>query len=249
VLNKHVTGMFSQMQDQLSKENVYILFDETNGSPNLPHVKWNMTKEDSYCPVITINEDDCQKINSLHNQGQYSGSMHKVEAHVYACYKAIKKEYEYLWLIEYDVYCNDFKAALSSCDSIRADMLTKINSAKYNWRNKKWFWWDKIEGEISNVPIRQRRKCFFPINRFSKRFLEVIEQNLSKSSGFCEVYFPTLCHINGLLLKAIPSNIFGIFRYHPPLPHREVAAIKKHDHRLYHPVKFSGNDEETKNKS
>jgi hypothetical protein len=142
-----------------------------------------------------------------------------------------------LWLIEYDVYSNDFKEALHPFNDVDADMLTKIYTSKYNWRNKKWFWWDKLEGEISNVPMEQRRRCFFPINRFSKKFLQVIEQNLSKSSGYCEVYFPTLCHINGLILKSMPSNTFGTFRYQPAIPYHEIESIKKQDYRLYHPVK------------
>lgn len=237
LLNQHVSDMFFKMQSQLGKENVFILFDDTNGPPALPYVRWDAATDDMNCSVITINEEDCQTINSLHNVGEYSGSMHKVEAQVYACYKAIKQDYDYLWLIEYDVYCNNFRDALAVCDTIHADMLTNIDKARYRWRNKKWFWWYKLDGEISNVSMDERRRCFFPVNRFSKPFLRVIEQNLSKSSGFCEVYFPTLCNISGLVLKPIPAKLFGIFRYQPVIAAKELAAIKKNDNRLYHPVK------------
>jgi hypothetical protein len=237
LLNKYVTEMFYQMQRQLGRENVYVLYDATNSPPNLSHVKWNETTKDSFCPVITITEEDCQKINALHNEGPYPGSMHKVEAHIYACYKAIKQDYDYLWLIEYDVYCNDFGATLRSCDAIHADMLTKIKRLNYWWQNKKWFWWDKLEGEISLVPISKRKRCLFPVNRFSKPFLQVLEKNLSKNSGYCEVYFPTLCNISGLILKPIPKKLFGIFRYLPVIQKQEIADIKKEDNRLYHPVK------------
>jgi hypothetical protein len=228
--------MFTQMQMQLGKNRVFVLFDETNNLPNLPHVRWNSA--DTYqSSIITINEEDCNRINLLHSKGSHPGSMHKVEAHVYACYKAIKQDYDYLWLIEYDVYSNDFKAALSSFHNVHADMLTRIYSSKYSWRNKKWFWWDKLEGEINNTQMQQRRRCFFPVNRFSKKFLQVIEQNLSKSSGYCEVYFPTLCYINGLILKSMPSNTFGIYRYQPVISTNEIEKIRSYDNRLYHPVK------------
>jgi hypothetical protein len=102
---------------------------------------------------------------------------------------------------------------------------------------RRWYWWSKLEGEISKVPKNKRRGCFFPINRFSKRFLEVLEQNLSRSSGYCEVYFPTLCHVNGLVLKSMSLRAFGTFRCTPNMTTEEVQKIKPDDHRMYHPVK------------
>jgi hypothetical protein len=237
LLNKHIIDMFTRMSAQLGKDRVFMLFDETHGTTTLPTVRWSAVENTDQSSIITIDEDDCQEINSLHNTGTHSGSMHKVEAHVYACYKKIRQDYDYLWLIEYDVYSNDFKASLSSFDNVYSDMLTKIYTGKYSWRNKNWFWWDKLEGEISSVPMKQRRRCFFPVNRFSKKFLKVIEQNLSKSSGYCEVYFPTLCYINGLVLKSMSSKAFGVYRYQPVISTNEIEKISSYDNRLYHPVK------------
>lgn len=244
VLNQHVLQTFQKMQQQLGKENVFVLFDETNGAPGQPSVRWDTPGGVSTGPaIITINETDCQNLNKFHNQGKYPGSMHKVEAQVYACYKAINRPYEYLWFIEYDVYCNDFEAALRRFNKVKADMLTKGTTVNYfRWLrstlvNRKWMWWHKLEGEISQVPLSKRRGCFFPVNRFSRRFLQVIEANLSKSSGYCEVYFPTLCRINGLKVKTMPLNTFGTFRYRPNITAEEVSQIKPTDHRLYHPVK------------
>jgi hypothetical protein len=166
-----------------------------------------------------------------------------VEAQVYSCYVAIKREYDYLWFIEYDVYTNDFKLALSPFDQVKADMLTKGTLHKYyKWIRsplitRRWFWWNKLDGEFSSLPKNKQRGCFFPINRFSKRFLNVLEQNLSKSSGYCEVYFPTLCHVNGLILKSMSLSAFGTFRCTPKLTPEEVNKIKPKDRRMYHPVK------------
>jgi hypothetical protein len=246
VVNDFVKTMFEQMQNQLGRENVYLLFDETNGPVGQPHVKWNDPYGASGGPaIITINEKDCEAINRLHNKGTYAGSMYKVEAQIFACYKAIRRNYDYLWFIEYDVYCKDFNAALRPFDRIKADMLTKASPHRFQtwvrkpWVNVKWFWWDKLEGEISKVPIRRRRGCFFPVNRFSKKFLQVMEQNLSKSTGYCEVYFPTLCRVNDLVLKLIPPGSFGTYRYKPNITAEEVRKIPQQDHRLYHPVKIA----------
>lgn len=244
LLNDHVQGAFRQMQEQLGKENVFVLFDETKGAPDAPHTKWNAPEGVSTGPaIITINEADCQKLNRLHNEGKLTGSMEKVEAQVCACYRAIRCQYDYLWFIEYDVYCQDYKAALLPFNKVKADMLTRGTNYKYKWwirtpfNNKKWPHWSKLQGEIAEVPLKKRRGCFFPINRFSKNFLQVLDQNLSKSSGYCEVYFPTLCQANGLKLKPMNLNAFGTFRFKPSLSSEEIQSIPNRDHRLYHPVK------------
>jgi len=244
LLDNYVKDTYQKMQDQLGSENVFLLFDETNGPPAASSIKWNSAEGVSAGPaIITVNEADCQKINALHNEGEFSGSKHKVEGQIYACYKAIKGDYDYMWFIEYDVFCNNFHSALRPFDDVAADMLTKGSSSNYQkWirtylLNRKWFWWSGLEGEISRVSIFKRRGCFFPINRFSKRFLQVMEQNLSKSSGYSEVYFPTLCHVNGLVLKSLPLNLFSDFRYQPNITVKEIKNVKKEDNRLYHPVK------------
>ena len=244
VWNNHVEKTYLKLQEQLGAERVFMVFDETKGAIKHPHIKWNDKNGAVAGPaIITINEADCQAINKLHNIGCKAGMAHRVEAQVCACYKAIRRNYDYMWLIEYDVYCNNFKVALEKFDKVEADMLTKgtANMKQSNIRtvkrNKGWFWWPYLIGDINNVPMEQRRGCFFPINRFSKKFLSVLEQNLSKSSGYCEVYFPTLCHINGLLLKAMPMSTFGIFIHMPTLSIARVNRIRRDDNRLYHPVK------------
>ena len=236
--NEHTTYVFEQMQAQLGSGNVFLLFDATHGVPATPHINWDAPNGTSGHQIITISEQECAQINRLHSTGEHNGSMHRAEAHVYACYYAIRQPYDYLWFIEYDVYSKDLAKALHPFDKISADMLTTtIGPSRYNWITRKWFWWDKLEGEISNIPTKQRRRCFFPINRFSKKFLEVLSENLSKNSGFCEVYFPTLCHLRGLTFQSFPKSLFGVFRYQPSIPEAEVQKIKQNDYRLYHPVK------------
>jgi hypothetical protein len=226
------------MQQQLGKANVFMLFDKSNGAPGSPHVNWDAPAGSLGQQIITISEMECEHINQLHNKGEHNGSMHRAEAHVYACYKAIRQPYDYLWFIEYDIYSKDLGKALHSFDRTNADLLTTtIGSSWYNWTSRKWFWWDKLDGEMSSTPMKKRRRCFFPINRFSKKFLQVVAENLSKNSGFCEVYFPTLCRLSRLSLKFFPKNLFGTFRYQPSIPEEEVLKIRHNDYRLYHPVK------------
>lgn len=241
VLNSYVHSTFMRMQQQLGAENVFLLFDETNGPAGVPAVKWNDEMGVANGPaVITINEKDCQQINRLHLQGADGGSMHRVEAHVHACYTAIRRPYDYLWFVEYDVYCRHYPTLVQACNGIAADMLTG-GGRKHRLltvANKpRWHWWHCLLGEMAATPISQRRGCFFPVNRFSVPFLRLLEQNLSKSSGYCEVYFPTLCHLNGLTVKLIPRWLFGTFRYQPAIDATKIKRLPKNDFRLYHPVK------------
>lgn len=234
--NDYVESIFLKMQAQLGAENVFLLFDETKAPIQQPHIRWNNPAGVAQGPaIITINESDCLTINKLHQIGEFTGSEHRPEAQVYACYQAIKKDYDYLWFIEYDVYSNNYKEVLGSLDGIQADILTTYTKTRR--KDKRWFWWPNLIGPISETPVRHRMGCLFPINRFSKKFLSVLEQNLSKNSGFCEVYFPTLCALSGLKLKSIPTNHLGIFRYRPILSGKEFHQINQTDNRLYHPLK------------
>lgn len=241
VLNPYVQGTFQKMQQQLGAGSVFLLFDATKNLPGVPAKSWNDPDGVVKGPaVITITEDDCQRINRLHLQGREAGSMHRVEAHVTACYKAIRQPYDYLWFIEYDVYCQDFATVVAACNGISADLLTAGNRKHrlLTVRNKpKWYWWPSLVGEIAQTPMQQRLGCFFPINRFSVRFLNVIEQNLSKSTGYCEVYFPTLAKVNGLSVKLMPRWLFATFRYKPNIEKEKIQRLQKADFRLYHPVK------------
>lgn len=241
VFNPYVQQTFLKMQRQLGAENVFLLFDATKGGVDAPTVHWNKPEGVASGPaIITINERDCQQINRLHLEGPEAGSMHRVEAHVHACYKAIRRHYNYLWFIEYDVYCQDYNAVAQACNGIDADMLTSGNRKHrlLTIRNKpKWHWWPSLFGEIAQTPMSQRLGCFFPINRFSVRLLQVIEQNLSKSTGYCEVYFPTLCRQNGLAVKLMPRWLFGTFRFQPNIPETAIRRLHKKEFRMFHPVK------------
>lgn len=242
--NDYVEKVFLKMQSQLGAENVFLMYDETNKPIHQPHIRWNDSNGVTKGPaIITVNEADCAVINELHTVGERTGSTYRPEAQIYACYKAIRRDYDYLWFIEFDVYCNDYKKALGPFDAIKADMLTKGTAnnkqrkARTSKLNADWFWWNYLIGDIKNTPLEQQRGCFFPINRFSKKFLSVMEANLSKSTGYCEVYFPTLCHTNGLVLETMPLSTFASFLYRPTITADELQKIKQSDCRLYHPVK------------
>jgi hypothetical protein len=187
---------------------------------------------------MKINEEDCIKIKPLHDKFHLGGSGYRAEAHIIAITDFINKEFKYLWLIEYDVYWEgNIKQIFKSCDNIECDFLTKGGDDRYFVRttmnSPNWCWWGGLFGEISNIPIILRQGCFFPVNRFSNNMIDGIKEQLNRSTGFCEVYFPSLCVYYGLSYKTFPKNIFGEFCFQPQIDIHNNIEINK----LYHPLK------------
>lgn len=239
-----VLGTFQQMQRDLGAWRVFMLFDDTktayNGSAG-PAVRWNI---DSGVPtgpaVILINEVEAEELNPLLMTSRHNtkivGSGFRAEAHVVALKRVITAPFRYLWMIEYDVYCHgSFAKALAPCHAIDCDYLS--DGLRTPMAEPNWCWWGDLYGGMEDIPLRQRRGCFFPISRYSRRFLVAIEQHLGKSTGFCEIFFPTLCHVLGMDIGVIPaSKCFGTFEYRPALALANITSVPA-DNLLYHPVK------------
>ena len=52
-----------------------------------------------------------------------------------------------------------------------------------NATDQTWPHWWKLNGALRNTPSPQRRGCFFPFRRVSRRALELVSQELGKSWG------------------------------------------------------------------
>jgi hypothetical protein len=251
----HVQKMYAKLQTDLGRDRVYCLFDVTNvpqptlwmlGSDNI--AAWSNTLDLSRpgSPhIVTITEADCASINSMHVVGKpgETGSKYRGETHTVAMARALRNmPFDYLWLVEYDVHCQgNFANPLAVCDAIDADFMAKGSDTGFEVRRGSqeptWCWWpDRFGPELSALPVSSLVGCFFPMSRYSKAFLRVLEANLSRNSGFCEVYIPTLCVTNGLHYAPMPAAVFGAFRFFDPM-HPSLFVGRPVDDRLYHPVK------------
>lgn len=197
---------------------------------------------------VTITEDECANINRLHNTGSQQGSLYKIEAQILGMYSFLNSnQHVYtpltnMWYIEYDVHCHgEMSKVIEQFDNVRADLLVKGSDTGNEIRTRTnepyWDWWNSgLEGEIANISPEHQRGCFLPLMRISKVFLNCLKDNVGINSGFCEIYFPTLCHINGLVLKAFPESIFCTFRYRANLDITVIDKMEK-EHLLFHPLK------------
>jgi hypothetical protein len=232
-VNESVLELYEQLKFDFGKESVFMILDTTHCQ--------TPTNTDN---VISIDTEMAVAINPLHLQFKNHGLSFRTEAVILRAYDEIRAKglvFDYLWIIEYDIYCKEgFGNALALCDGIECDFLAKggddrVTIRTYN-THPGWCWWNALYGEISHMPLKQRQGCFFPLTRYSHRMIDVLRNNLGKSTGFCEVYLPCLCVANNLEYKAIPSEVFGQFQFRPNLQYKKLleTAIPN---KLYHPYK------------
>lgn len=207
LLRAHVLDQITLVAwDKFNKElkNVYLLFDNT---------KSNMT-EDFYNKyeknIILVTDQKCKNINPLYKNQLITIESSLIIAYNYLIQNSIN--FDYLWLIESDVYCDgNYKECLNA--PVNTDFLaTQVQD--YYLDNPDWMHWNSIDGELSQLDLNERVRSFFPVTRYNRKFLDIIQSNLGKSSGFCEVYIPTLAKYNNLTYGNINSDLVCHFEWY-----------------------------------
>ena len=157
---------------------------------------------------------------------------------------------DHVWFIEYDVRCHgSFAKALARCNEHAGDadfVAMGGGEGQLDMRlqatDPGWCWWPRLTGDIdASAPAPHRVGAFFPLVRVSGRLANLLRSHFGRSTGFCEVYIPTLCAREpGFRCSGMPADAVGSFRYRPIVSHAEWAARVTElppDDRLYHPIK------------
>jgi hypothetical protein len=235
-INENVLSLYKQYQRDFGEKYTYMLLDTTNIA-HVPHIH----------NLITINKQEAEAIDPLINEFNLPTMYYRAEAPCIRAAEGVSAlfgDYDYIWVIEYDVYCHgSFAKALEPCHNIDADFLAKGRDDSIEKRrfylDPHWVWWRDVFGELSKMPLMARTGCFFPVIRMSPRFIQTLRENLGKSTGFAEIYFPCLCVAYGLKYKAIPWTCIGEVRFQPSFALEELQRTAEKD-KLYHPVKVHG---------
>lgn len=190
------------------------------------HVILDTTNRDASLDTFTHSEDSCLAANSLHKNIKYS--LDSVLWHIYEQVK--DKDFEYLWLLEDDVYCDgSLDQVLETNASRTEDFLASfVEDYGASAEEINWMWWDSLEGQ--GVPDKHERvKSFFPVTRYSKEFLREVHDSIGNYSGYCEVYIPTLAKEKGYTYGNLEESCVGDLSLVPinPMP-------TNGDGRLYH---------------
>jgi hypothetical protein len=108
-------------------------------------------------------------------------------------------DYQFYWLIEYDIRLFRDIEFVIAYDRYPADFLsTRLISRPSNefCARRSWERWDQ-----HNLPTQQSTGCYFPINRFSNRAAKaVLDATNEAFHGYCEVFVPTLLKLKGFSL-------------------------------------------------
>jgi hypothetical protein len=231
-MNDSVREMYNQLIKEFGKDVVFIIFDTTKqpAPVDVHH-------------LLTIDEDLATKMNPLHAEFNLPGFAFRAESVIAKAYHDIMAtgiKFKHIWVIEYDVYCTNFKTALATCDDIECDFLAKGGDDRFEVRtyhqSPGWCWWNDVFGEIRGMPLDKRQGCFFPIVRCSHAMMQAVINNLGKSTGFCEIYFPCLCIASNLTYVAIPRDAFGAFHFRPSIQYFDLIQHAVPG-KLYHPLK------------
>jgi hypothetical protein len=251
--NDYVNETYEKLVNAFGVNAVYVLYDVTTKPHEITNA-YLLSKTHMYAPNETLEdnrvllyvESMCSEINALHNitntQPHEIGSFFRCESFITLLHRSLRDvDFRYMWIMEYDVYCHgNIQIPFEWSNAIEADFMAKGSDLSPDIRcgtTHSWCWWSNLVGEFSQLPLSHRYGCFFPLTRYSKAFLDVIEKNLGVSSGFCEVYIPTLCVFNDLMYKGIPADAFGEFTFFDPKTVHEIKQKCMISNQWYHPVK------------
>jgi hypothetical protein len=119
-------------------------------------------------------------------------------------FRQLKPEYDYYWIMEYDV---EFSGRWSELFNAFADNTSDLlcTSMHRPETNPNWGWWKSLvwPREPKPQPIRG----FFPFARLSAQAIDtIIESGRNGVDGFYEVVWPTVIHDRGLVIEDIGGD-------------------------------------------
>ena len=252
-----ILDLFDKLRDACGVNRVYMMFDNTKGA-------WTSSDSNKDTNVFLVTDDECTRANSMHNQGfrchsKVSWMFWHPETSFVLCHDWLRSKeadgtcppFDYVWFVEYDVRCTGrFSEAFAVCDEIDADFMAcgkddaRVDHFRLAKEEPRWCWFPKLDGEIATrAQHADRVGAFFPMVRFSTPMAETVRKEFGKSTGFCEVYVPTLAAFTpGIVSAAMPPSVLGKFQYAPTISREEWENISKSHtpclvSQFYHPIK------------
>jgi hypothetical protein len=227
--NDFIDFQWNKLINDIGIEDCYLMMDDTYLKKPYHDIFSRLNQQIENCHIIYINYNECCQINKLHkdNKGQ-------VESQLFILYKIIK-DFDYLYLIEYDVYCDgNWKLTLTTNQN--EDFLaTHVDD--FNLKNITWGHWFNLKGSKKLKPERKDRvKSFFPITRYSIHFFKMLEKKIGIYTGFCEVYIPSLVKQNNLTYNNFNENILGKHWIFTDEQKENFKPILENNNKLFHPV-------------
>jgi hypothetical protein len=165
-------------------------------------------------------------------------------------------DYRDYWIIEFDVrYTGDWGALMAELSESPADVLGTVVQRRAE--HPDWTHWQSLCSPAAVVAEDLQVKIFTPMTRLSNAGIKAVDAAYRAGwTGHCEVLWPTVAAINGLLVEDIggtgsftppsrygrhyttsafdPYLAPGSFAYRPAIPE---TAVPPQPPALWHPVK------------
>lgn len=229
--NKFIHYQWNKLINEVGIENAFLLMDDTHLEKPI-YEDINRLNKKSNSHYLYINYDECCQINKLHkdNKGQ-------VESQLYILFQLIPHDFDFLYLIEYDVFCDgNWLLTLNKNNDNKADFLaTHVDD--YSIKHLSWGHWFNLDGSKRLKPKREDRvKSFFPITRYSFHFFKMLEKEIGKYTGFCEIFIPSLVKQKNLTYSNISFECIGKhWIFTDELKHHFNPSLEN-NHKLFHPI-------------
>ncbi|HVA39306.1 MAG TPA: hypothetical protein VNF49_01465 [Candidatus Binataceae bacterium] len=117
-----------------------------------------------------------------------------------------RPDYDYYWIIEYDVrFSGAWPELFADLSSSGADLLC---TTMQTWaENPNWAHWETLTTGGEDVPLERRVKGFMPFCRLSHALLAACDARYRRGwGGHSEVIWPTVASLAGLSLEDIGGN-------------------------------------------
>ncbi|KAI7839589.1 hypothetical protein COHA_006656 [Chlorella ohadii] len=231
------------MQRDLGPHRVFLTFDDTNErwthtpAQRLTARRNSNAPHEALPPVLLFNRSEADAV-----AGRLAGK----GGQNYYEVPAIALLYRYLegraTFDHGDVRCKGhFAECLASTVAQPQDVL-----CTWSWSQQQqpeWDKWDRLAGTLNKVPAAQRRSCFAPLLRLSRRAMRQISQQMGRSAGYMELLYGTLAVARNLSIDVIPESAIAYMTTGYHLPDAELDmrfAAPCADNRIYHPIKDCG---------
>jgi hypothetical protein len=236
VLRAHVCDValkrtWARMREDLGVDRVFLAFDESGG--RLADCDPGFYEANRSVILVHTNDECLHEVPAgMHVSMWVSWSCTVVKASrmVLDALPSVV----YMWIVESDVYCNgSYRAAFARTHHLDHDFLATDVEHRGEKGNNGWMWWNNLQGNLANTPLDRQVKSFFPVTRYSRALLDAVATEYGRSSGFCEVYFPTLARSRGLTYASLPRDM-GVIQ----MGRANELVPSFRDDKLYHKYLF-----------
>ncbi|MBV1906549.1 MAG: DUF3405 domain-containing protein [Pseudomonadales bacterium] len=156
---------------------------------------------------FVFNRDDLESLGypgkqnlTLEHAGKRNMKLGNAELPV-MLFKAAHPEYEYYWVVEYDVrFSGNWRLFFSHFAENNADLLGTTLSSYLECPG--WSHWSSVNIKVFDLSNTDLIRGFFPVYRISRQALECLDKAYQKEcSGHMESLMPSLLYHSGMRLE------------------------------------------------